>query len=271
MWTQQRLVNSIMKFMEWLLSLSALQSWAEASETDQRETKSLGLSLPHSGSRTHRCHTSTWVIPGLWNPSAVKMLICFRWREGYMWVDLGSGFIEAVCKSWGHKTVKQKPGCGSSVFQCLHHSYADISWCLSAESSLPSWHQFGGGKTKRSWPVCDFFKHSEQQLVTCFFSLWAESSCFSSPFLLVSDTLSHCNPYANNHDYECSLDPHNSASWLDWVWQAKEGMDIMDSTNFNETNLSYGLTFWDSPCEWQCQQSPLPKLSGEGPCNDGGN
>lgn len=67
------------------------------------------------------------------------------------------------------------------------------------------------------------------------------------------------------------LDPLSYPSRLDWVWQVEEGMDITDSTNFNETNLSYGLTFWNSPCEWQCQQSPLLKLSREGPCNDGGN
>lgn len=59
----------------------------------------------------------------------------------------------------------------------------------------------------------------------------------------------------------------------DGVWQAEEEeVDVMDSANFNETNLSDGLTFWKSPCEWQqCQQSPFPKLSREGPWNDGGN
>lgn len=49
---------AIMKLPEWF-SLSASQLQAEASETDQRETKSLGPSLPLSGARTHRCHTST--------------------------------------------------------------------------------------------------------------------------------------------------------------------------------------------------------------------
>lgn len=31
----------------------------------------------------------------------------------------------------------------------------------------------------------------------------------------------------------------------DWVWQAEEEeeVDVMDSANFNETNLSDGLTF----------------------------
>lgn len=29
----------------------------------------------------------------------------------------------------------------------------------------------------------------------------------------------------------------------DWVWQAEEEVDVMDSATFNETNLSDGLTF----------------------------
>ena len=163
------------------------------------------------------------------------------------------------------RLLNKKPGWCSSVFIMVlrWHFLMSLSWNLSyLLASI--WKE----KTKRSWPACDFFKCGAQQLASVF--LFAESLCYT-PFLLVSDSLSHCNPHANKNDYECSPDPLNSPSPLDWVWQAEEGMDIMDSTNFNETNLSYGLTFGNSPCEWQCQQSTLWKLSREGPCNDGGS
>lgn len=44
-----------------------------------------------------------------------------------MWVDLGSGFIEAVCKSSGHKTVEQKPAWRSSVFIAVTLTFLDVS------------------------------------------------------------------------------------------------------------------------------------------------
>lgn len=150
---------------------------------------------------------------------------------------------------------------------------------VSLSSSPLGWHFF----MCLSWNYSGInLEGKDKKTLAClwFLQMWcvttssvfllAEYLCRTS-FLLVSDSLPHSNPYANKHDYEHSLDLLDSPSHLDWVWQAEEGMDIMDSTNFNETNLSYGLTFWNSPCEWQCQQSPLPKLSREGPCNDGGN
>lgn len=109
--------------------------------------------------------------------------------------------------------------------------------------------------------ACEFYKCQQ-----CFPS---QLTSFSTGFSCWWDRLSHCNSNANKHIMS-PLNPLISPSHLDWVWQVEEGMDIMDSTNFNETNLSYGLTFWNCPCEWQCQQSPLLKLSRDGACNDGG-
>lgn len=149
------------------------------------------------------------------------------------------------------------------VFQLGWHILMSLSWNHSvAYINLE-------GKDKKTL-ACLWFLQMLCGTTRSVFLL-AESLC-STPFLLVSDSQPHCNPYANKRDYERSLDLLKSPSRLDWVLQAEEEMDIMDSTNFNETNLSYGLTFWNSPCEWQqCQQSPLPKLSREGPYNDGGN
>lgn len=62
-----------------------------------------------------------------------------------MWVDTVSGFIEAVCKSAGHKTVEQKPGWCSSVFIVVTLTFLDVSQL----QPLTSWHQFGRRRLRK--------------------------------------------------------------------------------------------------------------------------
>lgn len=162
------------------------------------------------------------------SPLAVKMLICFRWRARlYVGWTLCLAFLKLYVNLQVTRLLnKSLDGVPESSSRLGWHFLMFLSL---AETTLTGWHQCGGKRQKKKKLVCDVFKCNVQQL-----PLFFSESLRSTPLLLVTDGLSHCNPCANKHDYERSLDLLNSPSRLDWVWQSEEGMDIMDNTNFNE-------------------------------------
>lgn len=203
---------SIMNSPDCLFSLSAVVSRAEW-KSDQRETKSSGPSLPVSGSRTHRCHTSPWVIPGLWKPSAVKMLMRFRWRAG---LHVGGSQCSALLKLYVNPQVTRLPN-KSPRGVPVRLTCLDVS---SLKPLLTSSHQFGGKRHKaRLLPVIS--ANVAWKPLAVFFL--RAGSLRRAPFLLVSESRPHCNPHANERDDECSLDQLKSPRRLDWVWQAGGG------------------------------------------------
>lgn len=172
--------------------------------------------------------------------------------------------IKAVCKSSGYKTVEQRLGWRASIFITVTLRFFFFPCFFMFLRGNLSCQLASMCKERRNEALsaCEFYKCQQcfPSQLTSFstgLSCWSVIVCLTVTLMQISNIMSPLNPLI-------------SPSHLDWVWQVEEGMDIMDSTNFNETNLSYGLTFWNCPCEWQCQQSPLLKLSRDGACNDGG-
>lgn len=207
----------------------------QRAELIREEPKARCWFLPLSGCSTCRCATSAWVMAGLWKPSAAKTLMCFRWRAGPAcgWIFV----LLLVVKMYVNPQVTGLSNKSSDGVPAFPRVLMSFSWnCSDGSINLVE-----RDKTNL-WFCCDFCKCGLTPL--------------SPPPMQISMIMS----------------TGSNLQVGDWVWQAEEEVDVMDSANFNETNLSDGLTFWNSPCEWQqWQQSPLPKPSREGPWNDGGN
>lgn len=147
-------LNEIPRMVVFIVSFT-IASWGEWNWSERNKKPG---SVPHSGTRTHICQTSTWVIPGLWNPSVVKMLICFRWRAR---IYVGGSCVWLLLKLYVNLQVTRLL---NNSLDGVPVSSSQLGWHFLmslAEIAFTSWHQFGGKRRKkRSWPAWDLFNCS---------------------------------------------------------------------------------------------------------------